>query len=419
MADGTVAASPVWAVMVASLMVCRGCEEEEGEQERESVIEVRRSCEAAVHCPTPPPRHLRTSSRRRRATSHLLNSMDQGHYNCRDHYISPHFAPTTHTSDRHPHPLERHESFTELEQRSRSPASQKPKFPLFKLPLELRQEILSYLLPNTQRFRDSGGLAQHVRDFSAVKKRQARGMPVAASPTIVAVGQNNVVWQRGNIDILRVCRQLHDECAELIYGTNTFLLFISYQGISFRFRWLLPSGLAPSRNYPFLELLSERYIRLVKKVSVSVDLVDSYTGMIKYNVSGQGLTHGLKRQVQRLVDALRDDGQEDHRRLSRVSVRVQNGDNFLEARKGDLVRQRDGSLKSDDDVAEMLEPFSDLYGVGNVSVVGAVSADYAQALTELMMDKNRRDEVRKMERGGFEYGRQNVQMCVYGNDIGE
>lgn len=352
--------------------------------------------------------------------------MDQGHYNCRDYYINPHFAPTTLTNARHPHALERHESFTELEQRSRSPASQKPKFPLFRLPLEIRQEILSYLLPHTQKFRDSGGLAQHVRDFSAVKKRQARGMPVAASSTLMAVGQNNVVWQRGNIDVLSVCKQLHDECVELLYGTNTFLLFISYSGISFRFRWLLPSGLAPSRNYPFLELMNPKYIRLVRKVSVSVDLVDSYTAGIKYGVAGQGLTHGLRRQVQRLVNALRTDevdGQEsEHRQLSRVSIRVQNGDNFLEAKKREIVRQRDGSLKTDEDVAELLDPFTDLYGVGSVSVVGAVSDDYAQNLAKAMMDKGRKNSVRRLQpveewHPGAAGSIGGVQLCVYGNDL--
>lgn len=143
------------------------------------------------------------------------------------------------------------------------------------------------------------------------------------------------------------------------------------------------------------------------------------------NVSGQGLTHGLRRQVQRLVNALRSNGtesQENCRQLSCVKIRVQNGDNFLEARKSNIVRQRDGSLKSDDDVADMLEPFSDLYGVGSVSVIGAVPEDFAQALTELMMDKSRGDTVKKIEpvedevltgasiKGG-------VQLCVYGNDL--
>lgn len=250
-------------------------------------------------------------------------------------------------------------------------------------------------------------------------------MPVATTPTLIAVPQNNVVWQRGNTNVLRVCRQMHNECAELVYGTNTFLLFVSYTGIDFKFRWLLPSGMAPLRQYPFLDLLSERYIRLVRKVSVNVDLVDSYTGMIKFNVSGPGLTHGLRNQVQRLVNALQsnqiptEEGQEiEHRQLSRVSIRVQNGDNYLEARKGELVRQRDGSLKGDDDVAAVLEPFSDLYGVGSVSVLGAVSGDYAQGLTARMMDKSRKDAVRKtVEENGTGAVGNGVQLCVYGNDL--
>ena len=360
-------------------------------------------------------------------TATLFHSMDHGHYNCRDYYISPHFAPTTLTNERPLHTLERHESFTELEQRSRSPASQRPKFPLLKLPLELRQEILSYLLPHTQKFKDCSGLTQHVQNFSAVKKRQARGMPAAVTNnSLMTVGTNNVVWQRGNIDVLRVCKQLHDECAELIYGSNTFQLFVSYNGISFRFRWLLASGVAPSRTFEFLKLLNPRYIRLVRKVAITVDLVDSYTGMIKFNVSGKALTLGLRKQVQRLVNALRSgavQGQEhDHGRLSRVSIRVQNGDNYLEAKKSELVRQRDGSLKGFGDVAEILEPFSDLYGIGSVSVTGAVSEDNAQTLMELMTDKNRKDAVKRIEPveedmpvGGA--GRNGVYLSVYGNDL--
>ena len=249
-------------------------------------------------------------------------------------------------------------------------------------------------------------------------------MPVAASSSGLAVPQNNVVWAKGNIDVLCVCKQLHDECAELIYGTNTFLLFVAYTGVSFRFRWLLPSGVAPSATYPFIELLSERYLRLVKKIFVSVDLVDSYTGMIKYNVSGPGLTHGVRKQVQRLVNALRSDrieGQEEqHRQLSRVSIRAHNGDNYLEAKKSDIVRQRDGSVKTNSDVAQVLEPFGDLYGVGSVSITGAVSEDYSQTLANLMMDKDRKNTVRRFkapESDAATAGSNGVQLCVYGNDL--
>jgi hypothetical protein len=212
--------------------------------------------------------------------------MDHGHYNCRDYYITPHFAPTTLISDRYI--LDRHESFAQLEQRSRSPASQQPKFPLLRLPLELRQQIFRYVLPYTRDFKDSGLLNDHVRNFSAVKKREARGMIVPNAPPKPAFSgaASNVVWQRGNTKLLRVCKQLHRECAETIYGTNTFLLFVTYQDIKFRFRWLLPSGLAPSRSYDFLKLMPTRYLQFIKRVIIHIDHVDPYMGMIKY---GRGL----------------------------------------------------------------------------------------------------------------------------------
>lgn len=253
--------------------------------------------------------------------------MDQGHYNCRDYSFAPHFSATTIVSESSS--LQRHESFDELEERSRSPALLKPRFPLLKLPLELRQQILSYLLPHTQEFRDSGRLSEHARNFSAVKKRGAKGMAIPANSgsTNAAVSVSNVVWQRGNIHIFSVCKQLHQECTELVYGTNTFLLFITYGGIQWRFRWLLPSGLAPSRSYPFLELVPQRYMRLIKRLVVHVDHVDSYTSMIKFSVGAKGLKHGLKMQVQRLVIALRsadregnDDEDFEERRLAKLHV---------------------------------------------------------------------------------------------------
>jgi hypothetical protein len=138
--------------------------------------------------------------------------MDQGHYDCRDYYITPHFSATTIVSESPRPPLERHESFQELEERSRSPASQKPKFPLLQLPFELRQHILGYLLPHTKEFKDSGLLGEHVRNFSAVKKRGARGMFIPSGASSASASTvSNVVWQRGNINLLCVCKQLHDE----------------------------------------------------------------------------------------------------------------------------------------------------------------------------------------------------------------
>ena len=352
--------------------------------------------------------------------------MDQGHYNCRNYYISPHFSPTTIVSQRNqsqPQGFSRHESFDELEQRSRSPASQRPKFPLLKLPWELRQQILSYLLPHTQDFKDSGLLSEHARNFSAVRNRGARGMPIPNAAS--AAGVSNVVWQRGNINLFCVCKQLHQECSELVYAKNTFLLFVSYLDITFRFRWLLPSGLAPSRKYNLLKLLPEKYMRMIKRVVVHVDHVDSYTGMIKFNVGGRGLTHGLRRQIQRLVNALRspvqnDGAESDDRQLAKVNIRVSNGNAVLDALKSDIVRQREGGIKVSEDLEEMLEPFGDLRGVREVNINGAVTERFARALEEKMTsiesveDRTwtKVDSERMWASNGGD-----VPLCVYGNDM--
>ena len=400
--------------------------------------------------------------------------MDTGHYNCRDYHITPHFAPTTLTNNGR-YQLPRHESWSELEHRARSPASFKSKFPLLKLPLELRQQILSYLLPKTKETSDANPLTSHARNFSAVQKRGAKGMILpSALATTTSASSTNVVWQKGNIDLFSVCRQLHNECAELVYGSNTFLLFITFSGITFRFRWLLPSGLAPSRSYPFLELLPERYLRLVKRVVVHIDHVDSYTGMIKFNVGGKGLTHGLRRQVQRLVNALKtpprtaalmgdnmevkdssDERKPDERQLSKLIIRVSNGNAVLDTIKSGVVRQREGGINSEvgyqyeggvksevvhllgngvkpdivrpresgvkvsEDLETMLEPFRQLYGVREVSVRGAVTESFARDLEASMRSPTPPDHITpndgKVDDAGMDAPLAGV--CVYGNDI--
>jgi hypothetical protein len=323
--------------------------------------------------------------------------MDYGHYNCRDYHISPHWAPTTFASEI-PRPLaERHESFDELEERSRSPASQRPKFPLLKLPLELRQHIFRYLLPYTREFKDSGKLGEHIRNFSAVKKRVAKGMIIPSAPASSSSSSvSNVVWQRGNTKLLSVCKQLHDECAEMLYGGNTFLLFLTYNGISFRFRWLTPAGAAPMTSKNFVENLPERYRHLVKRIVVHVDHVDSYLSMIKFGVDGAGFTHGLRNQVQRLVDAVQPSNQPD-RRLAKVYIRVSNGNAVLDGLKAYAGREQDGDIKISEDIEVILEPFGNLRGVQQVSVVGAVTATYAQTL-EAQMTSERSEEEKLAQR---------------------
>ncbi|KAK0298935.1 hypothetical protein LTS00_002697 [Friedmanniomyces endolithicus] len=360
--------------------------------------------------------------------------MDFGHHNCRDYIYGPHLAPTTlsvdiHTPHRNP-TIARHESWSELEHRSRSPASFKPKFPLLKLPLELRQQILLYLLPRTREGVTSDPLARHARHFSAVKKREAKGMvlPQSDESTSKATAArdtranlSNIVWLRGNVHLFRVNRQLHDECAELVYGgTNTFLLFLTYEGIKWRYRWLLPSGQAPMRNYPFLELFPPRYLRLVKRVVVHVDLVDAYTGMIKFNVSGKGLVHGLRRQVQRLVNALKpvEGEEEEERYLTRLAVRVANS----AVSEAVVPRRQSGKggevTTANGDVETVLTPLRQLYGVRDVSISGAVSPEFARELgirlrsTERPVDESVTDVDDMGGLTGAVAG-----LCVYGNDI--
>ena len=319
--------------------------------------------------------------------------MDTGTYNCRDYHITPHFSSTTLNNTttnniRNAHLLQRHESWADLEQRSRSPASLKPKFPLLKLPLELRQQILSYLLPHTQELGSHvDALESHVRNFSAVQKRVRKGMelppekkvevsPAARRQNTSSSSMNvpsNIAWRRGNTSLFAVCRQLHDECADMVYGSNTFLLGVTFSNITFRFRYLLPSGMAPQREYAFLELMPARYLCRLRRVFISVDHVDSYTGMIKYNVGGRGLPAGIRGKVRELVHLLVAVPE-----LGSVEVHLIDGDvSRHRFPSGRVHRVQDESHYAQ--TQTVLEPFRALRGVRQVQVTG-VSEDYAKAL---------------------------------------
>lgn len=240
---------------------------------------------------------------------------------------------------------------------------------------------------------------------------------------------SHVTWQPGNIRLLSVCRKVHDECAEIMYGSNTFLLFVTFSTITLRYSWMLKSGLAPTRHYPFLELLPKRYLALIKRVMVNVDHVDSYTGMIKYNVSGAGLIHGLRKQVQRLVHALQstplqstptDDTPSslDHmRRLTRVDVRVSNSNEILDQIKGKLVRKQEGRTRVAKDLEKMLEPFGNLRGVRSVQIDGAVTDEFSESLAMKMMSMGSVDATLLARDAHDLEMPAELQLCVYGNDI--
>nr|OQO20083.1 hypothetical protein B0A51_10187 [Rachicladosporium sp. CCFEE 5018] len=378
--------------------------------------------------------------------------MDTGTWNCRDYLISPDVHPTLPTTPQHDHlrvPLHRHESWTELETRSRSPASKKPKFPLLRLPLELRLEILSYLLPTTQALSSTPSpLATHALNFGAVQRRMAKGMPVPGtsnsstpadsrglagltsgdrSPPRIP-NASNVVWQKGNTSLLQTCRQLHDECADIIYGANTFVLFVTFSGITVRLRCRLSSGVTPTKTRPFLAM-PDMYIKRIKRMIVHVDHVDSYTGMIKFNVSGKGLVHGLRKQVERLITALSPcsasagiDGaaEESHERtggLTDITIRVSNGNAITDSLNS---RFSGAATKVSDDIDTMLEPFGSLGGITTATVLGAVSETSARQLEARMRDAETGQPVKCCCRGGMAdsvVDEKPVQLCVYGNDI--
>lgn len=259
-------------------------------------------------------------------------------------------------------------------------------------------------------------------------------IPASDGATNTTVQTSNVVWQRGNINLFSVCRRLHDECAELVYGTNTFLLFVTYAGIQWRFRWLLPSGLAPSRSYQFIELLPQRYMRLIKRVIVHVDHVDSYTSMIKYNVGAKGLIHGLKRQVQRLVLALRSTETDEvlGKQLAKLDILLKSEGspqkspvNLIECRD-DKCGYEDGLLQkraaeTTQGLAEILQPFGYLRSVREATVGGAISTEFAMDLLQMMKSSEPVDPsvLGKVldEAMSVSNNSGGVQLCVYGNDL--
>lgn len=135
------------------------------------------------------------------------------------------------------------------------------------------------------------------------------------------------------------------------------MIDISFDSIRFRHISILPSGVTPVRALMFIlpedeesgdpgdgaspmtmtlglgrnVLKSEMRtfptvnIPRVRNYLVNIDHVDSYTGMIKYNCGGPGLTDGLKRQVARFVKAV--GGKESE--LNSLRVRLNDGNRIL------------------------------------------------------------------------------------------
>lgn len=240
--------------------------------------------------------------------------------------------------------------------------------PFLRLPLELRQQIYSHLLPRT------------IQDASH-------------SSSNGSSDSSRIIWVRGNIEILRVCQQICHECLNSIYGTNTFSIRITYAAILFNYTWLLPSGLAPSRPYSLLDHFSQQNLLRIRRFKIDVLQVDSYMGMIKYNCGGRGLVDGLRGQVGRFVDAVsggtiwKHDGEE--RGLHSLNIELNDGSGVLNQLRKHPVHARETRR----DLVEsqvVLDPFKSLRGVRKLSITGAVTPNYV-ALCERSMTQD--DEI--------------------------
>ncbi|KAI4728185.1 hypothetical protein E4T49_04091 [Aureobasidium sp. EXF-10728] len=314
----------------------------------------------------------------------MASLTDTGHHNCRDYYHPLPLPATTHTLPPALSMTQTTASILRLHSTQKSPLNHKPNnpsFPFLRLPYELRAKIYAYLLPYTETMASAGTLIS-VSSNTSNAASSAHRIHLAGLPS-AKYSANTTLWHRGNTALLAVCKLLHSECAALLYGNNVFVLWVSYDNIQFRFRWVLASGLAPSGAFDFLQLVKGRYLGLVRRLVVTVDVVDEYTGMIKYNVGGSGLVHGLKLQVAKLVTAFKDAEQEEG--IKRLTLRLQNGNEGVpEGEKRGIGKTREREVRSIEEVQGVLEPLKQLTGLRELVLCGAITDAYKADLLKSM-----------------------------------
>lgn len=192
---------------------------------------------------------------------------------------------------------------------------------------------------------------------------------------------NETMWRLGCIAVLSTCHLMHAECISALYGTNTFVLDVSFDAIKFRQRWRTPGNLTPGRSLAFLEHFSQRNLLRIRNYVVNVEHVDDYTGMIKFNCGGRGLSAGIRARVQELVDLLA--GVPD---LHRVHVHLIDGAiSRVRFPSGRVHRVQD--VQNFSTSQTVLDPFRGLCGVRKARVTG-VSEAYAHDL-EVSMARTR------------------------------
>lgn len=210
---------------------------------------------------------------------------------------------------------------------------------LLALPFELRRAIYEYLLPKT-----------------------------------VETGHKGSVWVRGHTAIMAANKQIQAETTAIMYGSNTFLLDIEWLCTTFAYQWFLPTGLVPKRTLVF-DQLAYRGMALIRKLHVRVHHVDSYTGMVKYNYSGQGLTDGVRDQVSALCTFLRNLPE-----ITKLTIELRDGSATIGLGQG------------------VLEPFLTLKNTREVTVSGTITPDYAEHISCRLHDAYTRNSFLRFPR---------------------
>ncbi|RAR06840.1 hypothetical protein DDE82_003071 [Stemphylium lycopersici] len=126
---------------------------------------------------------------------------------------------------------------------------------LLRLPIELRRQIYSLVLPHTttfdvrlQRSIDAPPKSEYNLTFVRQKNGDGGWRMQRTLPRTERETGNDIVWRRGSTNLLAVSRQVHEETADMLYGDNTFVVDVTFNAINFRYRWRTANNLTPNQT---------------------------------------------------------------------------------------------------------------------------------------------------------------------------
>lgn len=124
----------------------------------------------------------------------------------------------------------------------------------------------------------------------------------------------------------------------------------------------------------------------MKNYVVNVEHCDDYTGRIKYNMGGAGLTAGVRSQVLSFVNEVKEGGS-----FGRVVVRLSYGNRIL----SDIRRVKVHCVERGRDSAAaqtVLSPFRFMKGVRRAEICGSVTPEYAAETEQAMTGEKVKEE---------------------------